>query len=48
MFLLDNIDERGRVSTLMIGSIAGCFLSIAYLVATAELDIDTSKSFRTK
>ena len=47
MFLLDNIDEHG-VSTLMIGSIAGCFLSIAYLVATAELDIDTSKSFRTK
>jgi hypothetical protein len=47
MFLLADLDELG-LSTLMIGSIAGCFVSIAYLVATTELDIDTSKTFRTK
>ena len=47
MFLLANFDELD-LSSLMIGSIAGCFISIAYLVATAELDVDTSKSFRTK
>ena len=31
----------------MLGSIAGCVVSIAYLVATTELDVDTSKQFRT-
>ena len=31
----------------MIGSIAGCVLSIGYLVATTELGVDTSQTFRT-
>ena len=32
----------------MIASIVGCIVSIAYLVATTELDLDTSLHYRTK
>lgn len=31
----------------MLGSIAGCIISISYLVAATELDLDTSKHFTT-
>jgi hypothetical protein len=31
----------------MIGSITGCILSIGYLVATTELDLDTTRKSRT-
>ena len=33
---------------VILGSIAGCALSISYLVATTELDIDTSSKYRTE
>ena len=41
MYLVAQLDPSD-VSTLMIASIVGCIVSIAYLVATTELDIDTS------
>ena len=38
--------EPGDQSWLMIASIIGCIVSIAYLVATTELDLDTSPHYR--
>ena len=38
--------EPGDQSWLMIASIVGCIVSIAYLVATTELGLDTSPHFQ--
>ena len=42
-----SIDTGAGRLWVILGSIAGCTLSISYLVATTELDIDTSLKFRT-
>ena len=47
IFFLSGLDKGIEPSALMIGSITGCILSIGYLVATTELDLDTSRSSRT-
>ena len=48
IFLLVGLDkEVGGPSGLMVASIAGCVVSIGYLVATTELDLDTDRNFRT-
>mmetsp|Transcript_99194 Transcript_99194/g.283738 ORF Transcript_99194/g.283738 Transcript_99194/m.283738 type:complete len:525 (+) Transcript_99194:697-2271(+) len=46
MFLVAGLDDANP-SALMLCSIVGCVLSIAFLVATTELDIDLSKHYRT-
>ena len=47
IFLLFGLDKEIVPSGLMVGSIAGCVLSIGYLVATTELGVDTGRTFRT-
>ena len=46
-FLVAQLDSDDQ-SWAMLASIVGCIVSIAYLVATTELDLDTSLEFRTK
>ena len=45
-FFVSGLDKGIEPSALMIASVAGCVLSIGYLVATTELDLDTARSFR--
>ena len=45
-FLVAQLDSADQ-SWAMVASIVGCIVSIAYLVATTELDVDTSLNFRT-
>jgi hypothetical protein len=45
-FLVAQLDSDDQ-SWAMVASIVGCIVSIAYLVATTELDLDKSLQFRT-
>ena len=47
IFLLAGLDKEAEPSPLMLGSIIGCIVSIGYLVATTELDLDTDRKSRT-
>ena len=46
-FLVAQLDSDDQ-SWAMVASIVGCIVSIAYLVATTELDMDKSLQYRTK